>query len=172
MISFIEGTFKWRVDRDKSGVFRSSKAKFLGYTFVGEKSWAFARSFSNIRGTQNLTHLASRLRDNPEYSDTHVGGSASPKSPTVFAATWLGRRSEALLLGLGYHRASCRCLALSRHILGWYTALRYSTTLDSAKVTSQIRIEWLLCGPGSPTFSYFQHRNQCPNARELGCPRA
>ena len=67
---------------------------------------------------QNLTHLVSRLKDNPEHSDTHGGGSASPKSPTAFAATWLGRGSEALLLGLGYHRASCRCQALFWHNLG------------------------------------------------------
>lgn len=67
---------------------------------------------------QNLTHLVRQLRDNPEHSETHGGGFASPKSPTAFAVTWLGRRSEALLLGLGYHRASCRCQALSRHILG------------------------------------------------------
>lgn len=34
-IKFIEETLKLRVNRDKSGVFRPSKSKFLGYTFVG-----------------------------------------------------------------------------------------------------------------------------------------
>lgn len=44
-------------------------------------------------GTPNLTHLVYRLGDNPEHLDTHGGGSASPKSLTAFAATWLGKRS-------------------------------------------------------------------------------
>ena len=35
LIKFIEGTLKLRVNRDKSGVFRPNRAKFLGYTFVG-----------------------------------------------------------------------------------------------------------------------------------------
>lgn len=34
-IKFIEGTLKLRVNRSKSGLFRPSKSKFLGYTFVG-----------------------------------------------------------------------------------------------------------------------------------------
>ena len=34
-IRFIEETLKLRVNRDKSGVFRPRRAKFLGYTFVG-----------------------------------------------------------------------------------------------------------------------------------------
>lgn len=34
-IKFIEETLKLRVNRDKSGVFRPRKSKFLGYTFVG-----------------------------------------------------------------------------------------------------------------------------------------
>lgn len=34
-IKFIEETLKLRVNRDKSGVFRPRRAKFLGYTFVG-----------------------------------------------------------------------------------------------------------------------------------------
>lgn len=35
-IKFIEETLKLRVNRDKSGVFRPRRAKFLGYTFVGK----------------------------------------------------------------------------------------------------------------------------------------
>ena len=34
-IKFIEETLKLRVNRDKSGVFRPRKSKFLGCTFVG-----------------------------------------------------------------------------------------------------------------------------------------
>lgn len=34
-IKFIEETLKLRINRDKSGVFRPHRAKFLGYTFVG-----------------------------------------------------------------------------------------------------------------------------------------
>lgn len=51
MISFIEGTLKLRVNRDKSGVFRPSKAKFLGYTFVGTTGAArvHAKSFQRLR---------------------------------------------------------------------------------------------------------------------------
>lgn len=51
MILFIEGTLKLRVNRDKSGVFRPSKAKFLGYTFVGTTGAArvHAKSFQRLR---------------------------------------------------------------------------------------------------------------------------
>ena len=53
-IKFIEETLKLRVNRDKSGVFRPRRAKFLGYTFVGKTG-------------QPLVHPKSfkRLQDKP-----------------------------------------------------------------------------------------------------------
>lgn len=77
--------------------------------------------FLKHEAPQNLTHLVSQLRDNPEHLAPMGGGSASPKSSIAFAATWLVRRSEALLLGQGYHRASYRCQALSRMSSGGKT---------------------------------------------------
>ena len=51
LITFIEGTLKLRVNRDKSGVFRPNRAKFLGYTFVGTTGAprAHPKSFTRLR---------------------------------------------------------------------------------------------------------------------------
>lgn len=50
-IKFIEETLKLRVNRDKSGVFRPRRAKFLGYTFVGTtgEPRVHPKSFKRLR---------------------------------------------------------------------------------------------------------------------------
>ena len=50
-IQFIEETLKLRVNRDKSGVFRPRRAKFLGYTFVGTtgEPRVHPKSFKRLR---------------------------------------------------------------------------------------------------------------------------
>lgn len=50
-IKFIEETLKLRVNRDKSGVFRPRRAKFLGYTFVGPtgEPRVHPKSFKRLR---------------------------------------------------------------------------------------------------------------------------
>ena len=82
-IKFIEETLKLRVNRDKSGVFRPRKSKFLGYTFVGttgaprvhEKSFKRLKVklkdiFFRARGTslyQTIRRLNQTLRGWREY---------------------------------------------------------------------------------------------------------
>ena len=62
MISFIEGTLKLRVNRDKSGVFRPSKAKFLGYTFVGTTGAprVHPKSFQRLRDKLKVIFFRAR----------------------------------------------------------------------------------------------------------------
>ena len=64
MISFIEGTLKLRVNRDKSGVFRPSRAKFLGYTFVGTTGAARVhnKSFQRLRDKLKEIFFRAELR--------------------------------------------------------------------------------------------------------------
>lgn len=62
MISFIEGTLKLRVNRDKSGVFRPSRAKFLGYTFVGTTGAARVHTKSLHRLRDKLKEIFFRAR--------------------------------------------------------------------------------------------------------------
>ena len=62
MISFIEGALKLRVNRDKSGVFRPSKAKFLGYTFVGTTGAARVHAKSLQRLRDKLKEIFFRAR--------------------------------------------------------------------------------------------------------------
>ncbi|WP_295489878.1 reverse transcriptase domain-containing protein, partial [uncultured Sutterella sp.] len=46
---FIEETLKLRVNRDKSGVFRPGRAKFLGYTFWRRKPIAHPKSIDRLK---------------------------------------------------------------------------------------------------------------------------
>ena len=46
---FIEETLKLRVNRDKSGVFRPGRAKFLGYTFWRRKPVAHPKSIDRLK---------------------------------------------------------------------------------------------------------------------------
>ena len=46
---FIEETLKLRVNRDKSGVFRPGRAKFLGYTFWRWKPVAHPKSIDRLK---------------------------------------------------------------------------------------------------------------------------
>lgn len=62
LITFIEETLKLRVNRDKSGVFRPSKAKFLGYTFVGTTGEPRVHPKSVRRLMDKLTEIFSRAR--------------------------------------------------------------------------------------------------------------
>lgn len=50
-VKFIEEVLKLRVNRDKSGVFRPNRAKFLGYTFVGTngKPKVHSKSFERLK---------------------------------------------------------------------------------------------------------------------------
>lgn len=57
---FIEETLKLRVNRDKSGVFRPGRAKFLGYTFWRRKPVAHPKSIDRLK--QKLKAVFFRAR--------------------------------------------------------------------------------------------------------------
>ena len=59
---FIEETLKLRVNRSKSGVFRPSKTKFLGYTFVGTTGAPRAHKTSLTRLKDKLKVIFRRSR--------------------------------------------------------------------------------------------------------------
>ena len=59
---FIEETLKLRVNRSKSGVFRPSKTKFLGYTFVGTTGAPRAHKTSLTRLKDKLKVIYRRSR--------------------------------------------------------------------------------------------------------------
>lgn len=61
-IKFIEETLKLRVNRDKSGVFRPRRAKFLGYTFVGTTGEPRVHPKSFKRFNMSLRELFRKAR--------------------------------------------------------------------------------------------------------------
>ena len=70
-IKFIEETLKLRVNRDKSGVFRPRKSKFLGYTFVGTTGAPLVREKSFKRLKAKLKDIFFHARGTSLFRTIH-----------------------------------------------------------------------------------------------------